>query len=309
MTVVRPSQSPTSPRARVSNPWPTASTSKPLPETPTYHRDHDMGGAGSIGSQGQQRHSHDAQGISSVSEQRGHTSSAEQQAINGVPGQDGSLATASAMQSIPSLDGTKSLPRPVGPNSVEGPSSINFTPASNNPFRQKELTINTKSGSKLVDADPRSRRGANLNVENVSPQSPQEPVGHVPNATSRISDQAPRLQWADPRSPVDPTGFSGGYFTELQELQQGIINAGTPKNVELGPQEAEAAYLARKSDLQATPPEIVDGPPLSIPSPQHLPQMTTSTAPRYVLPSLRRSRSPECIWNFLLDNEILLSKS
>ena len=164
-----------------------------------------------------------------------------------------------------------------------------FNPASNNPYRQKESAISPNAAPEQNPYSYESISGGQIDGT-VLPSGPlPEQVEKPLPIRTTASDEPPRLEWQDPRSPVDPTGFSGGYFSELRELQQGILNSDKPQGNEPGAQEVEAAVLNHKSSLQASPPEIVEGPPDSIQSPVHVPSAAISTATRYV--SLHQFRS------------------
>lgn len=283
MTVIRPNQSPSSPRARISNPWPAAGTSKPLPETPAYRHDFENSGAGGSTLPPPQQESFENERGRGLNTNRAQGSKDEEQDVAS------NLVSAAVQAPMPttgpttSHQGTMPLPPAIDANMNAGPPASTFTPASNNPFRQKDLTINTTAASYSGLGHQRPSNEAGGSPVSTALPSERTVAGDMSSPSSRIPERAPRLDWQDPRSPVDPSGFSGGYFTELQELQQGFINAGKPKTVEIGPQEAEVADQTRKSTLQATPPEIVEGPPVTIPSPQHLPHAGESNASRFVL--------------------------
>ena len=120
-------------------------------------------------------------------------------------------------------------------------------PSPHNPFRRRE-TQNTQDVEMAAEWQAFSAAEKPSGERQSLPFRPAE--SQQQQSSSRTPDEAPILRWADQNSPIDLTGFSGGYFTELQELQQGIINSPKSRGSDLEPHEAEVAEKVRKSSAE-----------------------------------------------------------
>ena len=267
MTVLKPMQSPTTTRARVATPWPTSKdTSKPLPEPPGKHgdqasvlpesavksteQDTDVPST-RIPKSFRKKSSDRTDGSpNSMRKKQGHFRTEDQKHIK-----------FTVVTPKSSSENERSLPSIPNQGYEASHSEAPLNLPQNNPFRRKEVPTTRFQEQEEIEKSSAiwASEEDSKNEIAIHGLYADEKTGHH-HSSSQISNEAPQLDWQEQQSPIDLTGFSGGYFTELQELQQGIMNSPKVQSSDPEPHEVEAATKARKLSAEGVPTVNLDAP-------------------------------------------------
>ena len=243
MTVRKPMQSPTNSRSKVATPWPIAKDySKPLPDTPFGFLPHhdsykpatppkDEGKEYSISPEKSRSNTLHESGERSPRSLRRHESTSRigDARLDG-PVIDTPKSSSESQRSLPKVQEATTLANPEYRQPYHQPSSI-----TNNPFRRKEV-----GGGQTNEQEAAGGLSEILQPIRTQKETDRPDTGDSNSAS--IPEKAPQLDISDAdQSPIDFSGFSGGYFSDLQELQQSKLNAANIKDYSHGSNEKISA--------------------------------------------------------------------